>query len=225
MTPSALPRRDFLGRLLLLVGGAAAFGRARKAEAAPQSIEPFVGELMIVPFGVVPTGWAPCDGQRLPIDQNQALFALLGTTFGGDGVTTFALPDLRGHVPIHAGQGPGLTNRVLGERGGSATRTLSIPEMPKHAHEVRGSNAPGSSEDPSGAYPATNAAGVPQWGVLANTALAAEAITTVGEGQAHENTAPSLSLIYVIALQGVTPSPSEPIVSGVLFGAGDLVLS
>jgi microcystin-dependent protein len=202
---SQLLRRDFLGRLLVLLGGAALFGRAKRVAAAPQWTEPYIGEIMICSFAFAPKGWAMCNGQLLSISQNQALFSLLGTTYGGNGTTNFALPDLRGRVPIHFGQGPGLSNRALGEVGGALSHTIAIAEMPAHAHVARCASGNGTSAGPPGMVPAGNPAGIPQWRATADTTLAAGAISTVGNGQPHENTSPTLALNYVIALVGTFP--------------------
>ena len=204
LLPSALPRRDFLGRILVFLAGAAVFGRERRAEADTQSIEPYIGEIMLFAGNFAPRNWALCNGQLLPINQNQALFSLLGTNFGGNGQTTFALPDLRGRVPIHWGQGPGLTNRVLGERSGEDAHTLQALEMPSHSHVARSSSAAGTSASPSGMYFARSAAQIPQYAGAADTTLGG-AITATGGGQPHANHQPVLALNYVIALVGVYP--------------------
>src|SRR5688500_11443147 len=116
--------------------------------------DPFVAEIRIFGFDFAPTGWAFCDGQVLPISQNTALFSLLGTTYGGDGKSTFALPDLQGRAPMHPGQGPGLSLRDLGESGGSEAATLLASELPTHSHALSGSSNPATTTDPAGALPA-----------------------------------------------------------------------
>lgn len=207
MKPATLPRRRFIGRILAAFAGAAFFGRARRSEAEVQAIEPYLGEIMLFSGNFAPKGWALCNGQLLAINQNQALFSLLGTTYGGNGSTTFALPDLRGRVPIHQGQGPGLSPRVLGERAGAEHHTLAVAEMPAHAHVARASSAAGTAAGPAGMVPARNPAQIPQYGPSADATLAAGAISAAGGSQSHTNMQPVLTLNYVIALQGTFPSP------------------
>ena len=162
--------------------------------------EPFLSEIRIMSFGFPPRGWATCDGQLLPINQNQALFSLLGTTYGGDGRVNFALPNLQGRVPIHMGQG-----HTLGERGGEQGHTLSISEIPTHVHTANAATANGAAIIPSGNY----LAGSPTqlYGPAQNlTALNAGTIANVGGSQAHLNMQPFLVLNFSIALQGIFPS-------------------
>jgi microcystin-dependent protein len=165
--------------------------------------EPFLSEIRIFSFNFAPKGWAFCDGQLLPINQNQALFSLLGTTFGGDGRVNFALPDLRARVPIHVGSG-----HTLGERGGEQAHVVSISELPQHTHAVNvsstttGGNASPNSRFLGGANNAYHAAAGTQ------TTLRPDAITTVGGSQAHQNMQPFLTLTFCIALQGIFPSPN-----------------
>ena len=116
--------------------------------------DPYIGEIRLVAFNFAPQGWALCNGQILPISQNQALFVLLGTTYGGNGVTTFALPDLRGRAPIHAGQGPGLSNYSLGQIGGTETNIMTVAQMPRHSHAVNAVTTDGNIGVPTGALPA-----------------------------------------------------------------------
>lgn len=168
--------------------------------------EPFLSEIRIVSFGFPPKGWALCNGQLLPINQNQALFSLLGTTYGGDGRVNFALPDLRGRVPIHMGSG-----HTLGERGGEQSHTLSIAELPTHTHVLQASSAAANNPAP-GSPSATllaNAAPNQVYGAP-NTlvALAAGTVTNTGGSQAHLNMQPFLVLNCIIALQGIFPSPN-----------------
>jgi microcystin-dependent protein len=163
--------------------------------------DPFLAEIRIMSFVFPPKGWALADGQFLPINQNQPLFALLGTTFGGNGQTTFALPDLRGRVPIHVGSG-----HTLGERGGEAAHTISISEMPTHTHLVSASATNANQPIPAGALvgSANNA-----YTAAANlTSLDPSTITNIGGSQAHSNTQPFLTLSFCIALQGIFPSQS-----------------
>ena len=171
--------------------------------------EPFLSEIRIMSFVYAPTGWALCNGQLLPINQNQGLFSLLGTTFGGDGRVNFALPDLRGRTPIHVGSG-----HTLGERGGEQAHTLSIAELPTHTHVLNGSNqTTGNAVNPrplsGGTLLATdpgNAYAAPVAG--ATVPLAAGTITNTGGSQAHLNMQPFLTLSFCIALQGIFPSPN-----------------
>jgi microcystin-dependent protein len=202
------PRRHFLGHLLAGLAGFSLPWSARPARANPQSETPYLGEIMLLPFGFVPdNGWAFCNGQLLPINQNLALFSLLGTNYGGDGVTTFRLPDLRGRVAIHKGQGPGLSNRPLASSGGTQSHTLTLNELPAHSHQARASSAAATVVDPSGTQVmARNPAGIPQWGADTTVAMNATDISNTGGSQAHYNMQPYLTLNFVIALQGVYPS-------------------
>ena len=163
--------------------------------------EPFLSEIRIMSFGYAPRGWAMCNGQLLPINQNQALFSLLGTTFGGNGQTNFALPDLRGNVPIHVGQG-----FTLGQKGGEQAHTLTQSEMPTHIHIAQGSGNNGDN-----VIPTDNVFGVVTgvYGAPTNlTSLQPASITNVGGSQAHLNMQPFLVLNFCIALQGIFPSPN-----------------
>lgn len=203
----ALPRRRFFGRLLAFIAGASLPGLApRRSEAG--AVEPYIGDIMPIAWNFAPKGWALCNGQLLPINQNQALFSILGTTYGGNGQTTFALPDLRGCVPIHWGQGPGLSNYVLGQRGGELNHTLLATELPSHTHTARGNSGIGGSASPPGAYPARNAAQIPQYGPTADTALGAAAIASMGGSQPHTNTQPYTTINFIICLVGIFPSHS-----------------
>ena len=163
--------------------------------------EPFLSEIRVMSFGFAPKGWALCDGQLLPINQNQALFSLLGTTFGGNGQTTFALPDLRARTPIHVGGG-----HTLGERGGEQAHTLSISELPTHTHFINGSNNPADTNIPTDAYLAiANNAYAPAGNLVA---LSPASVTNAGGSQAHLNMQPFLTLNFCIALTGIFPSPN-----------------
>lgn len=163
---------------------------------------PFIGQIMMVGFNFAPRGWAFCDGQLLPIAQNQALFALLGTTYGGNGTTTFALPDLRGRVPIHKDQGPGLSNYSLGQMGGAERVTLTTNEMPTHSHSINASTNEATDTQPTGKYLATGNA----YTNTANTTMNSNAAALTGGNQSHENRQPFLVINFVIALQGIFPS-------------------
>jgi microcystin-dependent protein len=163
--------------------------------------EPFLGEIRIASFGFPPRGWAFCDGQLLPINQNQALFSLLGTTYGGDGRVNFALPDLRGRVPNH--MGGGLT---LGERGGEQAHTLNITEIPTHSHTLSGRSSAATTPVPTANLPAAVAAGAYCASPVNLVALVPSTIGSVGGSQAHLNMQPFLTLSFIIALQGIFPS-------------------
>jgi microcystin-dependent protein len=167
---------------------------------------PFIGEITLVPYNFAMRGYAECNGQLLPISQNTALFSLLGTTYGGDGRITFALPDLRDRVPIHAGQGPGLSLYVLGQMGGESSHSLTIAEMPAHGHLLSVFDQDGSSSVPLYNFPAKNAAGFPAFSTVEDTVMSAAALGMAGGGQPHNNLQPYLGLKFVIALQGVFPS-------------------
>jgi microcystin-dependent protein len=164
--------------------------------------DPFLGEIKLVPYGFEPKGWAYCDGRELPINQNQALFALLGTNFGGNGTTTFRLPDLRGRVPIGAGQAASGTTYALGEAGGAESVKLTVGQLPAHAHSVRASSAASTTKKPAKAFPAAGGA----YATSSDTAMAATMAGRSGSGKPHDNRQPYLGLTYVIALQGIFPS-------------------
>ena len=163
--------------------------------------DPFISEIRIVSFDFAPQGWALCNGQLLPIAQNQLLFALLGTTFGGDGSVNFALPDLRARTPIHVGGG-----HTLGEGGGEQAHTLSISELPTHTHVMNGSNNPADTNFPTDASLAVaNNAYAPAGNLVA---LSPASVTNAGGSQAHLNMQPFLALNFCIALIGIFPSPN-----------------
>jgi microcystin-dependent protein len=166
--------------------------------------EPFLAEVRIVGFNFAPRGWAFCDGQILPINQNQSLYSLLGTTYGGDGRTTFALPDLRGRTPIHVGASDG-THHRLGQKSGEETHTLSVNEMPQHRHVAQASSTVGNTP-----VPASNVLADSPLQLYANpgnlVSLAPGTVTNVGGSQAHDNMQPYLALNFCIALQGLFPS-------------------
>src|ERR1044072_5997933 len=168
--------------------------------------EPFIDEIRIMSFNFAPKGWALCNGKLLPINQNQPLFSLLGTTFGGDGRVNFALPDLRGRVPIHVGSG-----HTLGEKGGEQAHTLSIAELPTHTHVMSASSQTANASPPSPTQPNPNilANSNPAQAYNSPTSLIAmnpASVTIVGGSQAHLNMEPFLTLNFCIALQGIFPS-------------------
>lgn len=166
--------------------------------------QPFLGEIRMFASNFAPRGWAFCSGQLLPIAQNTALFSLLGTTYGGDGRVTFALPDLRGRMPMHAGQGQGLSPRTLGEMSGEPTHTLSLSEMPSHSHPLNGTAAgtigtPGATVALAGGVKAYRSP-------ASNPVVMAAGLSPTGGGQAHENRQPYLGVSFIIAMQGIFPS-------------------
>jgi microcystin-dependent protein len=165
--------------------------------------EPFLSEMRIFSFGFAPKGWALCNGQLLPINQNQALFSLLGTTYGGDGRVNFRLPDLQGRTPIHVGDG-----HTLGERGGEQAHTISIAEMPQHTHSVQAATGDGTQTVPAGAFLAKAAPANPYSAPTNLVAMNPPTVVNVGGSQAHLNMQPFLTLNFSIALQGIFPSPN-----------------
>jgi microcystin-dependent protein len=163
--------------------------------------EPFLSEIRIMSFGFAPKGWALCNGQLLPINQNQALFSLLGTTYGGDGRVNFGLPNLQARAPIHMGAG-----HTLGERGGEQAHTLSQAEMPLHTHTANAINTAGATNLPAGNLVANSAPNTIYGPVQNLNALNPTTVTSVGGSQAHLNMQPYLTLNFCIALQGIFPS-------------------
>lgn len=204
-----VPRRTFISRMLGLAAGGALFGRAGTAHATPgavESTEPFLGEIAMVAFNFAPKNWAFCNGFILPIASNTALFQLLGTTYGGNGSTTFALPDLRGRVPIHFGQGAGLSARVMGERSGQENVTLTVAQMPSHTHTAHADAGTGVSDQPNGRYLARNAASIPMFGNTPGASLGAAALDNTGGSQPHSNMQPFLAINFIICIAGIYPS-------------------
>jgi microcystin-dependent protein len=168
--------------------------------------EAYLGEIRMFAGNFAPRGWALCNGQLLSISQNTALFSLLGTTYGGNGTTTFALPDLQGRVPVHAGSGPGLTPRILGERSGEETHTLTVSEIPSHAHSLLADSSVGTTSAPGGMVHARNAAGIPNFGPHTTTQMQQGVVGSAGGSQPHTIMQPYLVINYIIALEGIFPS-------------------
>lgn len=171
--------------------------------------QPYLGEIRMFGGTFAPLGWLPADGRLLSIDEYDTLFNLIGTTYGGDGQQTFALPDLQGRVPVHMGQGPGLQqNYVVGERAGAEEVTLNGQQLPQHGHAMLASTGPGGSPNPGG-----NVIGSPPAVTLfkrevPEKALAASMVLPFGGNQPHENRMPYLTITYIIAIAGIYPSPS-----------------
>lgn len=170
--------------------------------------DPFVAEIRVLPFSFAPVGWASCDGQLLPISQNTALFSLLGTYYGGNGKTTFALPNLVGRFAMGPGQGPGLSDRFLAEDTGQASVTLTAAEMPAHNHDLKAGSA-GLAASPGGAMMAPPVNGASTYRAPGAPApMAASMVGAAGGGQPHENRQPYLALMFCIAMQGIFPARS-----------------
>lgn len=169
--------------------------------------DPFIGEIKLVPYNFAPRGWAFCDGTLLSIAQNTALFSLLGTMYGGNGQTTFALPDLRGRAALGVGQGPGLSPYSQGQEAGLEAVTLIPSEMPIHTHPFNVSSSPGTVATPTDGFPATAAGNIGNaYADTANATMPANAVGGAGGSLPHVNQQPYLTLNYIIALQGVFPS-------------------
>lgn len=176
-------------------------------------MEPFLGQICMVGFNFAPRGWAQCYGQLLPIASNSALFSLLGTIYGGDGRTTFALPDLRGRVAVGEGNGPGLSNRPFGQRGGTETTTLTIANIPSHSHTItiRANNTGGTTNNPTNAIMAETGFGDNEYTTNSpnvNMSTSMATCNSTGGGQSVNNMQPFSVVNYIIALQGVFPSRS-----------------
>lgn len=170
-------------------------------------MDPFLGEIRMLGFNFAPRGWMLCTGQILPISQNTALFSLLGTTYGGDGVTTFALPNLMGKNPVGYGPGPGLTPYALGETDGSATVTLQPSQLPAHTHALAGVAATGNRDNPAAGRLAQSSIRSDLYGATANATMAANAVAPSGGGnQGHNNMPPYLAVNFCIAVGGIFPA-------------------
>lgn len=169
--------------------------------------EPFLGEISMCALNFTPRGWAFCNGALLPVAQNTALFSLLGTTYGGDGRTTFGLPNLIDRAAMHPGRGPGLTARRLGESGGTTTATVALEQLPNHNHTMGATTGDNNSLSPANAIPGTTEAAA-QYRLDTDTTMAATAIGAVGGNQPHNNQQPYLGLSFIIAITGLYPSRS-----------------
>ncbi len=188
----------------LLIG---LFAILSMGKANAQQVEVFLGEIRMFAGNFAPTGWAFCQGQLLPIAQNTALFSLLGTTYGGDGRTTFALPDLRGRVPVGFGQGPGLSYKDLGQQFGTETVTLTTAQMPAHSHTVNAVTSEGNQNLPTNSLPANTKALDKEYSDAAsNTTMKSGMIGITGSSQPVNISQPSLGVNFIIALQGIFPS-------------------
>jgi microcystin-dependent protein len=165
-------------------------------------VDQYVGEIRLVAFSFAPVGWALCDGHLLPINQNQALFSLLGTYYGGDGRTTFAVPDLRGRVPVGAGVSVTGTSYEVGSTGGQETVKLAVAQLPSHSHRARADKTASTTNNPTNAVPAVGG----KYAAAQNANMSAAMVAKSGGGQAHENRQPYVSLTYIIALVGIFPS-------------------
>jgi microcystin-dependent protein len=170
--------------------------------------EPFIAEIRIFAGNFAPRGWAFCDGQLLPVSQNTALFSLIGTTYGGDGRSTTALPDLQGRAPMHPGRGPGLTSRRLGERGGVDTVTVTEAQLPNHNHAWRAAEDPADLQAPSPARSMTRSSINAYTPAVNAVPMASQMLVNNGGSQAHNNVQPMLVMNFIIALQGLYPSRS-----------------
>ena len=172
--------------------------------------DPYLGEIRMFAGNYAPVGWLKCEGQLLSIASYSALFSIMGTTYGGDGETTFALPDLRSRVPLMVGQGPGLSNRAIGSTGGTETNNLTIANMPSHSHTVNAVSGDGNASDPNGGLPAGTKLLDPEYSTAnADAVMNTGMIGNTGNGQAVNNMQPYLTINFIIAIVGVYPTPSE----------------
>ena len=191
--------KNFILGLLLIT--AFSFSDSVKAQ------EAMIGEVKMFAGNFAPRGWALCNGQLLPISQNSALFSILGTTYGGDGRTTFGLPDLRGRTPIHTGTGPGLMNRRLGQKGGSENVTITVKNLPSHSHAIKAVAEVGDEGLPNGNLPASNSSANRSYSTLSsNATMNKKMVEKTGGNYPVNNMQPYLTVNYIIALQGIYPS-------------------
>ena len=207
-------RRGFLKEITKWIGGTALFAAAAnlffsketKADSILAEAQPYLGSISMVAFNFEPVGWAFCSGQLLPISEYEALFQLIGTTYGGDGQNTFALPDLRGRIPIHMGTGPGLPSYTLGQSGGAESITLTLNQMPIHNHSLAVNSSGGTSDNPTGNYMASNSEGFKHYSNSAGSTGNGASIVNAGGNQPHNNMPPYLCVNFIIALFGIFPS-------------------
>lgn len=170
---------------------------------------PYIGEIRMFGGNFAPAGWAFCAGQLIPISENDTLFNLIGTTYGGDGVSTFGLPDLRGRLPVHQGTGPGLSTYTIGQAFGVESVTLSTQQIPNHTHPLIGATGNGSAPGPGNNFLASSSVVRPYNGIdPASSPMAASSITSAGGSQPHENVQPFLCISFIISLYGIYPSPN-----------------
>ena len=197
MNRMTFPGRWFIFLIVLL---SLSYNNSAKAQ------QPFVGQIRIFAGNFAPQGWVFCDGQLLSIAENSVLFALIGTTYGGDGVNTFAVPDLRGRLPIDKGQGPSTSSYVIGQSGGVENVTLTTQQIPSHAHTVSATGNPGSTDKPSNAVPALYPDGIPVDGINISGTMNPASISNTGGSQPHNNVKPYVAVRYIIALFGIFPT-------------------
>ena len=169
--------------------------------------QPYVGEIRMFGGNFAPAGWAFCNGQLLPISENETLFQIIGTTYGGDGQSTFGLPDLRGRIPVHQGSGAG-ANRIVGELFGAESVTLTSAQVPSHGHELPVRSGDGTTDDPTGAVVAGHPADDTYAATAPDTPMAASGVGAAGGSQPHDNMGPSLAIQFIISLFGIFPSPT-----------------
>ena len=203
--PPANPRRRFLATLAAALGVGALAGRPRAARAATNASEPYIGEIMLWAGNFAPIGWLFCDGSLQPIAVYETLFFVIGTTYGGDGQVAFAVPDLRGRVPLHFGTSTLGSTYSLGQRSGSESTTLLTTQSPAHTHAAACRATAGTSDSPGGLVPARNGSGTLAYGSGAAAALSAAHIDVTGGNAPHENRMPILTLNFCIAYEGVYP--------------------
>ena len=214
-------RRGFLGDLTKWIGGTALLAatanvfssnKVKADTTSTNSSDPFIGEIIMFAGNFAPRNWAFCNGQLLQISSFSALFSILGTTYGGNGESTFGLPDLRGRVPIHSGnsQGPGLNNRPLGSKSGNENHTLTVNQMPSHNHggSMKVNSEAGTTDTPSNGYLATNSEGVKHYSSSQNASTGDQSIPLQGGGQQFNIMQPFLAVNFIIAINGTFPSPS-----------------